>query len=291
MSSTTSKRTSFRSWRGCGDPRGVVEEVRGIGSGRRRKALRLGRGRPAQLQAQIDSQCAVIRSGHGHHIHPPCGLGARAGSLAQKTHALLHSDHLESSSWKRTQEKLSLTLTFTGDLGTELGITRVREVNIAAKFPWWDSDALRIDDAENEVLRVGFSDSVYIPGMFHIIDSMCDHLLRTLIYFEDIREKLAAFAMFFHHKHTRDLFSKKCVEGTEDADFGFLFQSGGPPVLADGRVWGVHAQVISWALARKVVLQQAWDAHKMRHGEPDGGGGGQQGDGEDIAVRVMRLTD
>ena len=77
----------------------------------------------------------VIRAG------VPVGVGSGHASLRHKAHALAHSTRLMCNSWREVAECLNRTCSWTGDLGTESGLTRFAE-SLRSLFGRWvvDSD-------------------------------------------------------------------------------------------------------------------------------------------------------
>eukprot|EP00969_Alexandrium_andersonii_P190844 8431098-Alexandrium_andersonii.AAC.1 len=65
----------------------------------------------------------------------PVGVGSGRADLRYKVHALLHSQRLSTESWADAVCLLNSTFSWTGDLGTEARLPRVR-VELADLFPW-----------------------------------------------------------------------------------------------------------------------------------------------------------
>ena len=230
-----------------------------------------------------------------HHTFPPTALGVRQTTLSHKVHAFLHSLRLEHSTWSQLQAFLDNTFAYTSDMGTEASFN-LTTVDVPSYFPYWpdpgSNSHLSLDfqdadqaeepvdaiDAALELLDDGggpeaaaqvvecrsldLSKSLFVPGMFHVIDNATkDVLKKSSLWSQSLKGMLESVLLFFNAFHRRKWFMVKCLGGRLQA-FSEFFQSA-PPKLEGGRAWGVVSTGVAWVLERQVMLQQAWSAESL----------------------------
>ena len=104
--------------------------------------------------------------------------------------------------------------------------------------------------------------TLYVPGMFHIIDNATkDVLKRSVVWSDPVKIMLESVLLFFNAFHRRKWFVAKCCVGPFGA-WAVFFESAAPK-LEGGRAWGVVSEGVAWVLERKVMLRQAWDADAL----------------------------
>ena len=75
----------------------------------------------------------------------PVAVGSARASLRHKARAIVHSQRLESASWPSAARLLNSTATWTGDLGTESGLWRMR-TTVPELFGTWVIEDESFDD-------------------------------------------------------------------------------------------------------------------------------------------------
>ena len=255
-----------------------------------------------------------IRRAFMHHTFPPTGLGVRHTTLSHKVHAYLHSLRLEHSTWELLQKFLKRTFTYTSDMGTE-GSFNLTRVDVPSYFGYWPDQssnshlALEFQDAdidqpaeEDDGAGVGplqeaaspechsldLSSSLWVPGMFHIIDNATKDVLRKSdVWCSDVKGMLESVLLFFNAFHRRKWFIAKCCVRQFQA-WSVFFEAAAPK-LEGGRAWGVVSEGMSWVLERKLMLQQAWSADALLQAgapEAEGGDGADPGESTKLVARV-----
>lgn len=253
----------------------------------------------SDLEANLDNMDEV-QAVCFHHTCPPTALGLRHATLAHKVHAILHSFRLESSSWSSVQGLLDCIFAITSDQGTESEVS-LATVPLQSMFPYWtqqgqiefEVDAgANVDIPEQGAERdpdpdsLSFTKSLYVAGMFHLIDGITKDLLKKSLCWSEVKPLLDAVLQFFHGGHNRQLFVSKCFsEGNRG--FEFLFRAG-PAKLEGGRAWGVLEKGVDWVLARRHVLRQTWNAAAFG-AQPDEAEQGQ-GEGRDGVQDTSKLV-
>ncbi len=113
--------------------------------------LRQGPGHPAQDCGHLRAITARLAGALVIRAGVPAGVGSGRGSLRHKVHALAHSTRLMTHSWAAAAQCLTRTCTWTGDLGTESGVTRYAE-SLRSLFGEWvvQADATLGGGGENE---------------------------------------------------------------------------------------------------------------------------------------------
>ena len=249
-----------------------------------------------------------------HHKSPPTALGVRQTTLSHKIHAFLHSLRLEQHTWQQLQQFLQSTFAYTSDMGTE-GSFNLASVDVPEYFPYWSDSStnshLSLEFGEDEgaaehPIALGdvgdggqmapadcrtadLSGSLYIPGMFHIIDNATkDMLKKSFVWNNQVKAMLEAVLLFFNGFHRRRWFVARCCVGAF-ATWSIFFESA-PPKLEGGRAWGVVSEGIAWVLRRKVMLQQAWSAAALLAGGPAAGREGDAGQGDQAQQESTKLV-
>ena len=119
-----------------------------------------------------------------------------------------------------------------------------------------------------------------------MIENIQKRLLGQLPFWKTlIKAKLESVIILFHNPFSRRRFCFKCLRTPAQREIGDELFSGGPPLLAGGRVWGVVVKASRWLLDRRIHIQANWSLARMQgqgnEGEEDleeSGGDEDEGD-------------
>ena len=85
---------------------------------------------------------------------------------------------------------------------------------------------------------ISLRQSLFIPGMFHIVDGITKDMLKECKTWEDIQTQFESVLSFFHMHHRRTMFVQSCVSLLPELRGFQTFFSTGPPLFEGGCAWG-----------------------------------------------------
>ncbi len=156
----------------------------------------------------------------------PTTVGSGRGSLAGKLHAMIHGCKLAARTWSQCASLLNSCISWTGDLGTEAGVTACR-TNLRQLFGDWIEGQDNIlnplaepdggfeepdggfqfqaehvvppgvllnrepdDFSQDDKYSVSWSHSFFVPGVLHVIHNCTEDLKNSLIGWDDFVKNL-----------------------------------------------------------------------------------------------------
>lgn len=197
----------------------------------------------------------------------PTALGYGRTSLMDKCGALLYSYFLEVG-LPNLAEFLSSFSSFTTDMGTELGLPEVSNVNFLDLLPRWICDgALLADtDAVGSELHVDFFYMWAMPvaGVLHILANASKDVHRCLVHWTWFYGQLKTVESLICVPHKIGRFLETCVVGTAYASYTAMFRRK-QHKLYDKR-WQEVYDFCRRLDPKLEILAAAWDSNKFLSG-------------------------
>ncbi len=141
-----------------------------------------------------------------------------------------------------------------------MDINQVIQLDTHEHFGYWHKVELQddecmecehssADDPAPEGSRLTFERSLYVPGLYHVVDNLSTGLLDSLASWPHVQSELTKTVAFFHQPHNRQLFQHNLLPACLHYRL-----AGGPPAWDGGRVWGIVHTCTSWLLELKSVI-------------------------------------
>ena len=148
------------------------------------------------------------------HRSPPVMLGSGRTTLVDKFCAVVHTLYLEAGCPASLHVLCKQFVCFTTDLGVEFGLPSVRDTELANIMPWAIS-AMPVHASEqpDECIpesTVGFSDSLAMPGLLHIIHNASNALLEVMPHLDAAVTQLSDVAVFLRTPETAKRLPETC---------------------------------------------------------------------------------
>ncbi len=203
--------------------------------------------------------------------HVPQNLGLGATGLEQKVAALLYCFYLEVGSFGLLSEFLNSFVSFTTDMGTEMGAASFLVKDIRQLLPAWLRDPCFVNDVagEEDAAPLGHAgdpipfmpQAVIVPGGLHICSNLSKDITEQLSHWDAFYKSLKTFEALLSVRDRRERFVGKCVGNHDDARLFRNFSGS----LYEKR-WGV---VVGFLQKLKPLLEplrlhwsaEAWSRH------------------------------
>ena len=173
--------------------------------------------RERELMAELSGYLEV-------HRPPPVLLGSGRTKLPDKFCATMHALALEAPSPEGLSQLCAEVVSTTTDMGIEFSISRVDAVPANIALPWMmppepavrqSSTSDGLDDEWGEPPEfqwplVGFTSSMPIPGLLHVISNIATSVASSSKCLDETVSKLAAVSKLVRREHTRDRLLERC---------------------------------------------------------------------------------
>jgi hypothetical protein len=138
--------------------------------------------------------------------------------MAIKVAAKIHSDALECDGFDKLSEYIDSFVSWTTDMGVELGMTTFKATDWRALCPAWyleaqlSSDIADGDEGDRAVVVKGFmSDTLIVAGALHIIHNIVGDIHKRLKWWDSFWEHLKALEALLSDQQYRDSMSNQSV--------------------------------------------------------------------------------
>jgi hypothetical protein len=242
----------------------------------------------------------------------PTTVGSGRASLAAKLHCLVHSCKLTSKSWLECVSLLNSTCSWTGDLGTESGVSAARS-DLRQLFGNWvtiEAGALpandeHIDDDQGEgdedfqfvaehdigaphaVRRlddfsphdkyiIDWRPSIFVPGALHILHNITGDLSKSLREWPEFISSLRQVARFLARPWTKSRLLETCFNMPPHDQFATSYK-GFSATVYEGR-WGEALNAVNELIPLQRSLRNAWSIRKYSFGHVLDAAHGDDGD-------------
>ena len=249
-----------------------------------RVALGLDAATEKDIVAEL-SRLLVLRQG------VPTAVGSGKMSLRHKMSAVTHSCRLQLNSWSETAAWITQTFSWTGDMGTESGVSHYSD-NLLDMFGEWVRDAdFDKDDQHTEpdfdyqeespIVPDSFPDSVpessahqrrayatdcrrsiYVPGLLHIIHNATADLQSVLAHWPAYVRQLKAVAKMLSKRKYRDRLIETCFRDEPQSAYVHDIEQYCHSVH-DGR-WGTVFAAVAGLVPLEAPLRYAWSSERYR---------------------------
>ena len=233
-------------------------------------------GRERLSSRQVSKLTRRICSSFSYHCLPVAALGSGAEKLENKVHAIVHQQSLESHDMESCEKQLSACISFTTDMGTELGLADT----IKGDFGHWLDSSLRPDsDIEGDLggvdLDTGpelnskflFGHAIPVSGCLHILNNATGKLLTSehLQHWDKWKEQLDGIGTLLARKHAKDRFTKMCLKNLNASEHLVKQFDREFSMPAEWR-WGTLFTVLLWLIPLSSILIGWWDGKLYLNG-------------------------
>ena len=247
------------------------------------------RGRP-DYEDHFEAQCLDLNAVPGlhdilssikEHACLPVAMGHAKTSLEDKVATFLHSTAMECHNLRGLHSHLNNFVSWTTDLGVEVGIPVFSTTNWESLLPPFMQSALQVDvpsddnDPRSQDLPDLHSDpkplmprALVVPGALHLIHNMTSDLHQRLTYWPEFYEHLKHVVHLFAARHLKERFVATCVRRSAIADAEDLFQSVGISSLYEKR-WQAVLKALKALLPVFENLRCAWSLEVFLQGRAD----------------------
>ena len=207
----------------------------------------------------------LLRDGIRVTSNVPQALALGMTSLEYKVCAVAFSYFMEVGTLLRLVAFLSTFISFTSDMGTELGTASFWYSDIRSLLPAWlvrphmQPDVSMADDADdmgvfNALLCQFLPRAIIIPGALHILSNLSRDIAHKLTYWPEFLRNLHHFETLLCDRDRRELFVERCVGHQHQDASHFKVFSGS---LYEKR-WGAVCSFIKKLLPLLPVLKRCW---------------------------------
>ena len=192
---------------------------------------------------QLESLAQTMHKCVDHRVLIPVGLGAKHMTLPHKWSCILHALRIEADDWEMVERLTSRVINLTSDMGTEVHLQEVPNINPNVVLPGWDEPKLmqtEFDDIAADPrwgacqlripdnARVGFKHAVRIVGEEHNLHTIQEHVFGALPHFKTWYAKGKEVAKLLGHKFDRRLIIKEFLNTPETKWLADLLEEGIP---------------------------------------------------------------
>ena len=205
------------------------------------------------------------------HTQPPQALALGLTALESKLAALLYSFFLEVGSMKGLKMFLSTFVSFTTDMGTEMGTASFILDDLQKLLPEWLAEPLLNPDVDEggedensgafEGLSLFMPRAIIIPGALHICSNLCKDVSGKLSRWDLFLKELALFEALLCNRDRRERFLATCVPADSDDRRLFKDFSGS---LYEKR-WGAVISFLRKLVPLLVAFEKHWNHDKYLH--------------------------
>ena len=223
---------------------------------------------PADASQQRQNHLKSLMSGVCIHTQPPQAMGLGLTALESKVAALLFSLFLEVGSQSALKDFLKTFVSFTTDMGTELGAASFLVEDMSKLLPEWLAEPLLemdVDEGDGNLDNVAgvaeirfMPNAIIIPGALHICSNLCKDVSSKLSHWEPFLQQLALFEGLLCMRDRRERFLSTCVPDTADERKLFTHFSGS---LYEKR-WGAVISFLRKLYPLLEALQKYWSSEK-----------------------------
>ena len=155
------------------------------------------------------------------HVCVPMALGSGYTSIADKASALLHSHTLESPTINSLSHVLGSYVSYTTDLGTEVGLPAFQVRSLRSMLPQWYLPE-ELDVEEDEPIDVNGPASfmprcIIVGGALHVLHNLCGDLHTVLQHWETFFGQLKVVEPLLKWKFVKDRYIGTCIIGSPKA--------------------------------------------------------------------------
>ncbi len=160
------------------------------------------------------------------HTQPPQAMGLGLTALESKVAALLFISFLEVGSQSALKDLLKTFVSFTTDMGTELGAASFLVEDMSKLLPEWLAEPLLemdVDEGDGNLDNVAgvaemrfMPNAIIIPGALRICSNLCKDVSSKLSRWEPFLQQLALFEGLLCMRDRRERFLSTCVPDTAD---------------------------------------------------------------------------
>lgn len=210
------------------------------------------------------------------HTHVPQNLALGMTGLEQKVAALTFGFYLELGSLADLLAWLDTFVSFTTDMGTELGTASFFFHDVWRLFPAWLRNAYLSPDVHgDEAARVTTDGApaaganllympraLVVPGALHICSNLCKDITGRMSHWQTFVKQLQLFVELLANKDRRERFVQTCIghrseDGRRFRDFsGSLYE----------KRWGAVAAFVDKLQPLLPSLRRHWDAEAYAAG-------------------------
>ena len=212
------------------------------------------------------------------HIYTPVALATSCADLSKKAQAVVHAFTLESRDWQGLRATLNSVVSFTSDLGTEIGLAGV-QASLRNVSPTWFLPLVQLASDEGEIgSSIGslpdpgpaqaeldsvtglFPCCIAVPGVQHVIHNLNSEVQHSLSYWNELHSSLKTVEALLAQPHRKKHFIMSCIQDTcwaGHADAIAKFQA----TLYQHR-WHEMASFVRKLLPLMPTLCGSWDAQK-----------------------------
>ena len=218
------------------------------------------------------------------HTQPPQALALGLTAIESKLAALLYSFFLEVGSMKGLRDFLSTFVSFTTDMGTEMGTASFILDDLQKLLPEWLADPLLLPDVDGggedensgafEGLSLFMPRAIIIPGALHICSNLCKDVSGKLSHWSLFLKQLALFEALLCNRDRRERFLATCVSANSEDRRLFKNFSGS---LYEKR-WGAVISFLRKLVPLLVAFEKHWNHDKYLHAYHQRDGAGAEAD-------------
>ena len=226
------------------------------------------------MEAQV---LELLSSLHRHmqkHSYVPVAMATSRSDLSKKAQAIAHMFATEARSWQSLRAAFHSVVSFTSDMGTELGLGAF-QCSLHEVAPKWFAPApqLNADDGEVGILPEAglswdelhavsplFPGALQVPGLQHVLDNVNREVHQSLSYWSTFFSSLKNIEHLLSQPHRRKHFVVSCLNSTcwsDNAAMVAQFRS----TLYEHR-WHEVASFVRNLLPLMPLLRGSWDAQK-----------------------------
>ena len=206
----------------------------------------------------------------------PQTMGAGTTTVEHKVSALAFAFFLEVKGLAGLREFLDSVISFTTDMGTELGAASFRLPSLKSLLPQWLQQPhihpdieVDVPDADAEILAefsggmVSFLPrALIIPGALHIISNLSADISLKLLHWKEFVDQCKVLGELLCDKDRRERFSNTCIPAGHRAAAKFVSFSGS----IYEKCWGAVVAFVQKLLDVLPELREFWsDAKYLRN--------------------------
>ena len=210
---------------------------------------------------------AALETMPTERVHTPVAMGLRMTTLAHKVAALAWSFWLETGTLCGLLKFLASYVSFTTDLGTEVGISKFTFDDVWQLLPWWFREsAVETDEWEGagERLSSFMPQALVIGGALHILHTVQATVTIRMELWQKFFKQCQNIAALLCNRGHRERFVATCLLGSPLANAvrHFEYFSAKP---YEAR-WGEVVQFLFEIEKQFDILANSWDEQKYEKG-------------------------
>ena len=221
------------------------------------------------------------------HACLPVAMGSARVSIEDKCSAFLHSTVLECNGINSLRQHLDNFVSWTTDLGVEVGIPAFVSLKWQDLLPAFfqqplEGDVMLAEDGAGDPAPASgepvplMPRALIVPGALHLIHNLTSDLHNRLPFWNEFFEHLKHIVHLLAVRHERERFLATCVRHTASAEFESLFERVNMSGLYEKR-WQAVLKALQALLPVFEALRGAWSREAFLHGSADSDAGAAAG--------------